>query len=160
MTKIFLKLREMGIDVPVDVYTIPYAVETILAYQAVEKGGTGMIRDITIGQHFPGNSFVHRLDPRMKIILTIGIHRPAFLAANPAGLRWRLGAGDFVPRSNIPLQIILQKPQANPSHHRIYSGSKSVLRHRRITAIGGIGFIKIYLKEYTMQSDGCTYYIC
>lgn len=30
-----------------------------------------MIRDITLGQFFPGNSVIHRLDPRMKIILTI-----------------------------------------------------------------------------------------
>lgn len=30
-----------------------------------------MLRDITIGQYFPGNSVIHRLDPRFKIILTI-----------------------------------------------------------------------------------------
>ena len=30
VTKIFLKLREMGVDVPADVYTIPYAVKMIL----------------------------------------------------------------------------------------------------------------------------------
>ena len=30
-----------------------------------------MLRDITIGQHFPGNSMVHRMDPRMKILLTM-----------------------------------------------------------------------------------------
>ena len=30
-----------------------------------------MISDITIGQYYKGDSFVHRLDPRMKIILTI-----------------------------------------------------------------------------------------
>ncbi|NCB06319.1 MAG: energy-coupling factor transporter transmembrane protein EcfT [Clostridia bacterium] len=30
-----------------------------------------MLRDITLGQYMPGNSAVHRLDPRMKIILTI-----------------------------------------------------------------------------------------
>ena len=30
-----------------------------------------MIRDITIGQYYPGNSFVHRLDPRFKIIITL-----------------------------------------------------------------------------------------
>ncbi len=29
-----------------------------------------MIKDITIGQYFPGNSVIHKLDPRMKIILT------------------------------------------------------------------------------------------
>lgn len=30
-----------------------------------------MIKDITLGQFFPGNSILHRLDPRIKIILTI-----------------------------------------------------------------------------------------
>lgn len=30
-----------------------------------------MIKDITLGQYFPGNSVLHRLDPRMKIILTV-----------------------------------------------------------------------------------------
>ena len=29
VTKIFLKLREMGVDVPADVYTIPYAVKML-----------------------------------------------------------------------------------------------------------------------------------
>ncbi|HZK39318.1 MAG TPA: energy-coupling factor transporter transmembrane component T [Clostridia bacterium] len=32
-----------------------------------------MIRDITIGQFFPGNSFLHRLDARMKIVLTFAL---------------------------------------------------------------------------------------
>lgn len=31
-----------------------------------------MLKDITIGQYFPGNSLVHKLDPRVKIII-IGI---------------------------------------------------------------------------------------
>ncbi|MBQ6946870.1 MAG: energy-coupling factor transporter transmembrane protein EcfT [Clostridia bacterium] len=30
-----------------------------------------MIKDITIGQYFPGNSVIHRLDPRAKILLII-----------------------------------------------------------------------------------------
>jgi energy-coupling factor transport system permease protein len=30
-----------------------------------------MIADITIGQFFPGNSWVHRMDPRSKILLTL-----------------------------------------------------------------------------------------
>lgn len=30
-----------------------------------------MLKDITIGQYIPGDSFVHKLDPRTKIILTI-----------------------------------------------------------------------------------------
>ncbi len=30
-----------------------------------------MLKDITIGQYYPGNSLVHRLDPRFKIIITL-----------------------------------------------------------------------------------------
>ena len=30
-----------------------------------------MLKDITIGQYFPGDTVVHRLDPRTKLILTI-----------------------------------------------------------------------------------------
>jgi len=30
-----------------------------------------MLKDITLGQYFPGNTIVHRLDPRVKLILTI-----------------------------------------------------------------------------------------
>lgn len=30
-----------------------------------------MVRDITLGQYYPGESFLHRLDPRSKIILLI-----------------------------------------------------------------------------------------
>lgn len=30
-----------------------------------------MLKDITIGQFFPGNSIIHRLDPRFKIVITI-----------------------------------------------------------------------------------------
>ncbi|MDE7363796.1 MAG: energy-coupling factor transporter transmembrane protein EcfT [Ruminococcus sp.] len=29
-----------------------------------------MLRDITIGQYFPGESIIHRLDPRFKIVIT------------------------------------------------------------------------------------------
>lgn len=30
-----------------------------------------MIKDITIGQYVPGESFIHKLDPRVKILLSI-----------------------------------------------------------------------------------------
>ena len=30
-----------------------------------------MLKDITLGQYFPGDTIVHRLDPRTKLILTI-----------------------------------------------------------------------------------------
>ena len=30
-----------------------------------------MIKDITIGQYFPGESVLHHLDPRTKLLLTV-----------------------------------------------------------------------------------------
>ena len=43
VTKIFLKLREMGVDVPADVYTIPYAVKMILAAKARRDAGETLV---------------------------------------------------------------------------------------------------------------------
>ncbi len=45
-----------------------------------------MLRDITIGQHFPGNSVLHRMDPRVKLVLTIAYIVMLFVGSNPAGL--------------------------------------------------------------------------
>ena len=39
-----------------------------------------MIKDITLGQFFPGNSVLHKLDPRMKLILMIVFIVGTFLA--------------------------------------------------------------------------------
>ena len=39
ITKVFLKLKEMGLDIDTDVYTIPYAIKTLLKYK--EKNGGG-----------------------------------------------------------------------------------------------------------------------
>lgn len=39
VTKIFLRLREMGLDIDADVYTVKYAVKTILAARAAKGGG-------------------------------------------------------------------------------------------------------------------------
>lgn len=41
VTKIFLKLRQMGLDVPQDVYTVPYAVKTILQAKAAKDKQRG-----------------------------------------------------------------------------------------------------------------------
>ena len=39
-----------------------------------------MLKDITLGQYFPGNSFIHRLDPRTKLIMLIVYIVALFLA--------------------------------------------------------------------------------
>lgn len=45
-----------------------------------------MIKDITLGQYFPGNSPVHRMDPRVKIVLTIVFIVMLFVAKSMWGL--------------------------------------------------------------------------
>ena len=45
-----------------------------------------MLKDITLGQFFPGFSPVHKLDPRMKLILTVIYVVMLFVADNLAGL--------------------------------------------------------------------------
>ena len=41
-----------------------------------------MLKDITLGQYFPGNSVLHRLDPRMKILLMLIFVVLVFFANN------------------------------------------------------------------------------
>lgn len=43
-----------------------------------------MLKDITLGQFFPGNSPLHRLDPRSKILSVILLIVAVFLAENLA----------------------------------------------------------------------------
>lgn len=45
-----------------------------------------MIKDITIGQYFPGDSVLHRLDPRTKILLTVAYVVLLFVTKRLVGL--------------------------------------------------------------------------
>ena len=44
-----------------------------------------MIRDITIGQYYPADSVIHKLDPRTKLVGTIGFIVSVFLFHTFAG---------------------------------------------------------------------------
>ena len=68
-----------------------------------------MLREITIGQHFPGNSLVHRFDPRLKLVLTIAYIVLLFAASNPLGLALSiLFLGGMYMVANIPFKMILK----------------------------------------------------
>jgi energy-coupling factor transport system permease protein len=41
-----------------------------------------MLKDITLGQYFPGNSFIHRLDPRTKLLSLVAYIVCLFLAVD------------------------------------------------------------------------------
>lgn len=44
-----------------------------------------MIRDVTIGQYFPGDTLLHRMDPRAKLLLTIAYITLLFCVFHPLG---------------------------------------------------------------------------
>ena len=68
-----------------------------------------MIKDITIGQFFPGQSVIHRLDPRMKLLITVLYIVMLFIAKSFSGL----GAGVIFMLigfllSGIPIKMMLK----------------------------------------------------
>ena len=66
-----------------------------------------MLRDITIGQHFPGNSLVHRFDPRLKLVLTVAYIVLLFAASYPLGLTLSiLFLGVMYKVAKIPVKMI------------------------------------------------------
>lgn len=46
-----------------------------------------MLKDITLGQYFPGNSVIHRLDPRTKLIVLVVYMVTLFVASGWGILR-------------------------------------------------------------------------
>ena len=50
-----------------------------------------MLKDITLGQYFPGQTVVHRLDPRIKLVLTIVFIVAVFMAKTFLGYVLILG---------------------------------------------------------------------
>ena len=74
-----------------------------------------MIKDITVGQYFPGDSLLHRLDPRMKLLLTLLFIVGVFLPQNWIGLGFAavclFGA---IALSRLPVKLVLRslKPVA------------------------------------------------
>lgn len=66
-----------------------------------------MIKDITLGQFFPGRSLLHKMDPRMKIVITVLFIAVIFIAKT----LWSLLAISlftvvFIILGRIPLRII------------------------------------------------------
>ncbi|MDR2909242.1 MAG: energy-coupling factor transporter transmembrane protein EcfT [Oscillospiraceae bacterium] len=68
-----------------------------------------MFRDISIGQYFPGESSVHRMDPRMKLILTFSYVVMLFIAfSGPSLLVGALFVIIAYRVAGIPVRLILR----------------------------------------------------
>ena len=68
-----------------------------------------MIRDITIGQYYPGYSVVHRLDTRLKLILVLAFMVSVFLVSDFIGYAFVLiFLAIIISISKVPLRFILR----------------------------------------------------
>ena len=68
-----------------------------------------MLKDITLGQYFPGNSFVHRLDPRTKLIFLVAYIIALFTAVSWISYGVMLLFLAFIIKiSTIPLKSIVR----------------------------------------------------
>ena len=68
-----------------------------------------MISDITLGQFFPGESLIHKLDPRTKILMATLFIVAVFLANNPAAFLFlTLTTVSLVIISGISLKTVKQ----------------------------------------------------
>jgi energy-coupling factor transport system permease protein len=68
-----------------------------------------MIRDITLGQYFPGESVIHRLDPRVKIIATLLFIVELFIVDNFIGFAVAaVYLGAIIAVSKVPLSFIVR----------------------------------------------------
>lgn len=82
-----------------------------------------MIKDITIGQYIPGNSFVHKLDPRTKILISMLFVIALFIVNKYVGYIFVVGF--------LGLSVVLSK--VSPRY--LYKGLKPVFALIIITAV-------------------------
>ena len=68
-----------------------------------------MMKNITMGQYYPVDSWVHRLDPRTKILLTVAMIVAVFLVKSMVGYGLILGFMYLVSKlSNIPFKMLVK----------------------------------------------------
>lgn len=68
-----------------------------------------MIRDITLGQYYPASSVIHRIDPRLKIILTLAYIVTLFFVRDFVAYAFVIIClGIVIAMSKVPLRYILR----------------------------------------------------
>ena len=127
-----------------------------------------MLKDVTLGQFFPGNSLLHRLDPRVKLIATVLLIVIVFLAQNLAGYGVLiLLTCLLVAVSGIPVKTILNsvKPLAfimlfTVAMNLFFTGGENVLLderfgflHLKITVEGILAGVKMALRILLLIVD-------
>lgn len=80
-----------------------------------------MLKDITLGQYFPGNSIAHKLDPRTKILLVTLYIIALFSAKGWMGYAvMAVTLAACVKVSHVGLRALVRGPEAAGVHHRVH----------------------------------------
>lgn len=105
-----------------------------------------MLKDITLGQYFPGNSYLHRRDPRAKIVASVLYIVVVFLCQN----LWSFGflvlaTLGIIAVSGVPLKILLKS--VKPLIFILaFTTVYNVFFHTGETLLVDLGFVDIYLE--------------
>ncbi|MDP4119757.1 MAG: energy-coupling factor transporter transmembrane component T [Bacillota bacterium] len=128
-----------------------------------------MVRDITLGQFFPGNSILHRMDPRMKIILMLTLIIFIFITFNFFALGLVVATVVvIVGCSGVPVKLFLKSLKAVifillfTSVLNLFYGSGTALWHWGFLSITLAGiyfaiFISIRIIELIFISSSLTF---
>ena len=105
-----------------------------------------MLRDITLGQFFPGNSILHRIDPRIKIILSVAYIVSVFLVNSVSGyILLVLTTAAVVALSRISVKTVL-KGMKPVLFVLIFTAIINIFFTKGETLLFGWKFIEIYLE--------------
>ena len=107
-----------------------------------------MLKDITIGQYIPGESFTHKLDPRTKIIIAILFITSLFIINKFVGYILVIAfLGAIIANAKIPVKFIFKglKPIL---FLIILTAALNIfmIKGTADTLVFELGFIKIYLE--------------
>ena len=103
-----------------------------------------MLKDVTLGQFFPGNSFLHKADPRIKLVVLVVYMVFVLLAQNAASLALVLGVTlALALTSRIRFSVLLRslKPVI---FILLFTGAINLFFTTGETPLVEWGFLKIY----------------
>ena len=108
-----------------------------------------MLKDITLGQYFPGNSFVHMLDPRTKLLVLVAYIATLFMAVGWIGYGLCLAFLIIaIAISTIPVKSIVRgmKPLM---FILVFTGILNIFFTAGETVLLDLGFLTITLEGLT-----------
>ena len=107
-----------------------------------------MLRDITLGQYYPADSILHRLDPRVKFVGTLVYVISLFLFHNWGYLLGTVFLAVMIKLSKVPFKFITK-------------GLKSIFVLLAITMVFNIlftpGEVLVRIWKITITREGCGY---